>query len=315
MEIKHQYATINGIRYHYAEAGTGPTVVMLHGFPELWYSWRHQLKALAEAGYHAVAPDLRGFGESEVTADTEDYSLLNHAKDVKALIDHLGVKEAVFVGHDWGANLMWALPMVYPDMITALIGLSIPFYPEVRDPDQIKAFGSGKFNKFSEPGATEAEFEADPQRFFRLFFYGLSGDAPKGLVDTLFLSKTIGPKLLDGFPEPPQLPSWLSQEDLDYYVAAYKKTGMTPALGFYRNMKRNYQQLKDIYKNKLSQPALFIGGAVEPAVHFGSLEPMKAAMPNLRKTVLLPECGHWLQQERAEEVNKEIIAFLDKELK
>ncbi len=181
LEIHHRYPTVNGIRYHFAEAGKGPVVLMVHGAFELWYSWRLQLKALAGAGYHAVAPDLRGMGESEVTSDIRDYSLFNHAKDLKALIDELGAKEAIVMGHDWGANLTWLMPLLYPDTVKAVIVLSIPFYPEPRDPEKMKNFFKDKFSfmgYFQKPGAAEAEFEEDPQRFFRLFLYGFSGDAP-----------------------------------------------------------------------------------------------------------------------------------------
>ncbi|HMJ71113.1 MAG TPA: alpha/beta hydrolase [Cyclobacteriaceae bacterium] len=314
--ITHSYPILNGIRYHYAEAGDGPLVVMIHGFPELWYSWRHQLTALAEAGYHAVAPDLRGFGESEVSANVKDYSLLQHASDVKALIDHVGVQEATIIGHDWGANIMWIMPMLYPQTVKAVASLSIPFYPEPRDPSRIKSFGSGKFNQFREPGVTESEFNEDPARFLRLFFYGLSGDAPPGTVDTLFMGKfPDDAKLLDGFPEPESLPGWLSPHDLDYYVNAYKKTGITGALGFYRNMADDYPALKELYREKITQPVLFIGGGVEPAVKYGSLDPMKAALPNMRNALVLPGCGHWLQQERPAAVNAAIIDFLNAEVR
>ena len=312
VEIHHQFAEINGIRYHYAEAGKGPLVVLLHGFPELWYSWRHQIAALAKEGYHAVAPDLRGFGESEVTGKVEDYGLTNHAKDVKALIDHLDAKEAVVIGHDWGANLMWLMPMLYPETVVAVVSLSIPFYPETRDPVEIRKKWSNTFTNFSKPGATEAEFNADPERFFRLFFYGLSGDAPTEAVDNLYMKKPENDQILDDFPNPKGLPSWLSQEDLDYYVAAFKKTGLTPALNFYRNDADYYKQ-KEIYKKGIRQPVLFIGGEKEAAVRFGSQDPMKSALPNLRKSIILPGCGHWLQQERPDEVNSAIIEFLRQE--
>jgi pimeloyl-ACP methyl ester carboxylesterase len=312
--ITQQYATINGIRYHYAEAGTGPLVILLHGFPELWFSWRHQLTALGNAGYHAVAPDLRGFGESAVTPYVKDYSLLNHAKDVKALIDHLGEKEAVIVGHDWGANLMWIMPMLYPETVKAVVGVSIPFYPEPRDPVEIRKKWPNTFTNFSKPGATEAEFEKDPERFFRLFFYGLSGSAPKQAVDSLYMKKPENNNVLDGFPEPAELPAWISQDELDYYVMAYKKTGITSALNFYRN-DSDYFQLKEIYKKGIKQPVLFVGGGEEAAVRFGSVEPMKTALPNLRKIVILPGCGHWVQQERPAELNREIIDFLNREVK
>jgi pimeloyl-ACP methyl ester carboxylesterase len=314
LAITHHYPVLNGIKYHYAEAGSGPLVIMLHGFPELWYSWRHQLEALAKAGYHAVAPDLRGFGESEVTVDVRDYSLLQHARDVKALIDHLGAKEAVIVGHDWGANLMWIMPMLYPETVKAVISLSIPFYPEPRDPAQIRKKWSSVFTNFEKKGVVEAEFNEDPERFFRLFFYGLSGDAPAGTVNKLYVNTSPKDKLLDSFPEPPGLPQWLTQKDLDYYSNAYKKTGITGALNFYRNTDEDYPLLKELYKKGIRQPVLFIGGGEEAALKFGSTDPMKGALPNLRKMIVLPGCGHWLQQERPAEVNAAIIEFLKQEL-
>ena len=315
VEITHHYPLLNGITYHYAEAGKGPLVIMLHGFPELWYSWRHQLAALAKAGYHAVAPDLRGFGESTVTTNVRDYSLLQHAKDVKALIDHIGAKEVVVAGHDWGANLMWTMPMLYPETVKAVISLSIPFYPEPRDPAEIRKKWSSVFTNFEKKGVVEGEFEKDPGRFFKLFFYGLSGDAPAGTINKLFFQTTPDNKLLDSFPEPGRLPAWLTQKDLDYYVNAYKKTGITGALNFYRNTDEDYPKLKELYKKGIKQPVLFMGGGEEAAVRFGSTDPMKGALPNLRKIIILPGCGHWLQQERSKEVNEAFIEFLNKEVK
>ncbi len=318
VEIPHRYATINGIKYHYADAGKGPLVIMLHGAFELWYSWREQLTALAVAGYHAVAPDLRGMGESEVTPNLRDYSLFQHAKDVKALIDYFGAKEVVVVGHDWGANLTCLMPMLYPNVIKAVVVLSIPFYPEPRDPEKMKSFFKDKFSfmgYFQKPGVAEAEFEEDPQRFFRLFLYGFSGDAPAGTIDKLFANKPADAKLLDGFPEPSKLPVWLSKKDIDYYANAYKKTGLAGTLNFYRNVNEDYPLLKEAYKNKITQPVLFIGGSEEAAVKFGDLKSMKNALPNLRKTIVLKGCGHYIQQERTEELNAALIEFLNNEIK
>lgn len=314
-EITHHYATVNGIRYHYAEAGKGPLVLMIHGAFELWYSWRLQFKALADAGYRAVAPDLRGMGESEVTPDVRDYSLFQHTRDLKALIGQLGDKEVILIGHDWGANLTWLMPLLYPDIVKAVIVLSIPFYPEPRDPAGMKNFFKDRFSfmgYFQKPGAAEGEFEEDPQRFFRLFLYGFSGDAPANTVNNLFTNKPASAKLLEGFPEPEKLPSWLSQADIDYYANAYKNTGLTGTLNFYRNVDEDYPLLKKAYQNKINQPVLFIGGGEEAAVKYGDMDAMKNALPKFQKAVVLLDCGHYLQQERTEEVNTEIVGFLDK---
>jgi pimeloyl-ACP methyl ester carboxylesterase len=316
--ITHHEVIVNGIRYHYVRAGEGPLVVLLHGFPELWYSFRHQIPALAEAGYCAVAPDLRGFGQSQVTEPVEDYSLLRHAEDVKALAEALGVDRATFVGHDWGANLTWAMALLYPSLVRAVIALSIPFYPQPRDPAELARFAKGRFNLIDyarRGGEAEAEFQENPRRFFRAFFYGLSGDAPAGTVDKWFLTKPPDAKLLDGLPQPKELPPWLTEADIEYYASSFERTGISGALGFYRNFEHDHRALKQAYENTVKQPTLFIGGADEAAVRFGSLEPMKGALPNLRKVVLLPRCGHWVQQERPQEVNASITSFLDQEIK
>ena len=317
-EIKHKYTIINGIKYHYAEAGEGPLVLMIHGAFELWYSWRLQLTALADAGYHAAAPDLRGHGESEVTPNVREYSLFQHAGDIRSLIDHLGEKEAVIMGHDWGANIAWLMPMIYPEVIKALAALSIPFYPEPRDPEKMKNYFKDKFSfmgYFQKPGAAESEFEEDPQRFYRLFLYVFSGDAPEGTIDSLFANKPADAKLLDGFPDPTELPSWLSQEEINYYADAYKKTGLTGTLNFYRNVYEDYPLLKEAYKNKLTQPVLFIGGGEEAAVKYGDFEAMKNALPGLRDIIIFEGCGHYIQQEKTAEVNKALIKFLDQDVK
>ena len=312
--VRHRHVRVNGIRYHYAEAGEGPLVVMIHGFPELWYSYRHQLAALSSAGYHAVAVDLRGFGESELSPRLEDYSLTSHAADVKALIDSLGAAQATLVGHDWGANLVWAMALRYPELVNGVVALSIPFYPEPRDPKQITQSANDSFNfvaYFQRPGAAELEFAANPRRFFRVFFYGLSGDAPAGTVDHLYRAKPSTALLLDGFPVPEELPAWLTERDLDYYVAAFSKTGLSGALGFYRNLETDFPTLRELYRHTPQMPALFIGGAEDGAVRFGDLDPMRRALPQLKRSLVLPACGHWLQQERAETVNSEIVAFLN----
>ncbi|MEO8179206.1 MAG: alpha/beta hydrolase [Deltaproteobacteria bacterium] len=313
MEIRHSHVQLEGIPYHYAEAGEGPLVLLIHGFPELWYSWRQQLPALASAGYRAVAPDLRGFGQSHVPDGVEAYGLLRHTSDVRALISALGAREAVLVGHDWGANLAWALALQHPDVVRAVVGLSIPFYPEPRDPAEIRRFSPGRFNfleYFQRPGAAEREFAQSPRRFLQAFLFGLSGDAPAGTVDRLYLQKPAEASLLEGFPEPRALPAWLSEGDLDYYVAAFERSGISGALGFYRSMDRDYAELRQIYQRPFAQPAFFIGGGLEASVRFGSLEPMQRAIHKLRGALIVQGCGHWLQQERPELINCALLQFL-----
>jgi pimeloyl-ACP methyl ester carboxylesterase len=314
--VRRRRLSANGIAVHVAEAGTGPLVVLLHGFPELWYSWRHQLPVLAAAGYHAVAPDLRGYGGSDVSAADEGYAPSNLAADVVGLLDALGADKAVLVGHDWGANIAWACAELFPARVAGLVGLSVPYRPRPPVPpsEVLRQFLPCEAIPSPYPlGVTEAELEADPRRSLRLFLYALSGEAPPGLVPRLFQEPAPAGRVLDSMPEPNKLPGWLSDADLDEYARAYARTGFRGPLGVYRNQDRDWQEHPEIGSAGVQQPALFIGGRRDPAVLFGQLEPMEAAVPNLRRIVLLPDCGHWTQQERPGDVNDELLAFLQRE--
>lgn len=313
-EITHRSIRTNGISMHIAEAGRGFPVVMLHGFPELWYSWRHQLPALAAAGFHAVAPDLRGYGDTDVPADVARYSMKELTADVAGLLDALGAERCVLVGHDWGANVAWAFAELYPSRVAALVALSVPYHRRSAEPPTvgIAKFSGEHFNFFSyfqAPGVAERELERDVRDSLRRFFHALSGEAPSGLVRYLFTQKPGGAGALDGMPEPPRLPPWLSEHDLDVYAAAFRRTGFGGALAWYRNADRNWRELPRLGASTLPQPTLFMGGRKDPAVVFGQFDPMIAAVPELRRIVFLPGCGHWVQQERADEVNAELIAF------
>ena len=316
--ITHRRVQTNGIGMHIAEAGTGPLVLLLHGFPELWYSWRHQLPVLAKAGYHAVAPDLRGYGDSDAPEAIEAYSMRNLTADVIGLLDVLGADKAVLVGHDWGAGIMWACAELFPERTRAVVALSVPYHPRPPVPttQMLRQFSPDTFNfglYFQQPGVAEAELEADVRRSLRLFLYALAGDAPPDLVPYLFTRKPASAGVLEGMPEPGHLPAWLTEADLDYYTQAFAKTGFHGALGPYRNMDRDWVELPEVGATGVSQPARFIGGRRDSAVIYGSFQPMESAVPNLRKEVLLPGCGHWTQQERPDDVNTELLDFLQRE--
>ncbi len=309
----------NGIGMHVAEAGTGPLVVLVHGLPELWYSWRHQLPILAAAGYHVVAPDLRGYGGSDVPEADEGYAMSNMAADLVGLLDALGAGQAVLVGHDWGANIAWACAELYPERVAAIAALSVPYRPRPPVPptEALRQFApdkakEGKVSPYPF-GVTEAELEADVRRTLRRFMYALSGDAPPDLVPRLFKERPSSGGVVDSMPEPDALPDWLSDADLDQYAQAYARTGFWGALGIYRNQDRDWEQHPEIGSAGVKQPAVFIGGRRDPAVLFGKFEPMEAAVPNLRRIVLLPNCGHWTQQERPVDVNDESVDFLHRE--
>lgn len=299
---------------HYVEAGQGPLVILIHGFPELWYSWRSQIPAIAKEGFHVVAVDLRGYGQSTVVADVAGYSVVNQVKDISDLIDELHQQQAILIGHDWGANIAYALTMLHPEKVKALVTLSVPFYPQPIGPvAKIKGFSRDKFNfvvYFQQPGLAEKEIGADVSHFFKLFFYALSGAAPDILVNTLFTKKTAAARLLDEMPEPKVLPAWLTEKDLAYYTNSFKKTGFTGALSIYRNIDRDFAALQGRYKPGISQPSLFIAGQNDAAIKFGSLEATKKGLSNLKGLVILPNTGHWIQQEKSREVNDAILGFL-----
>jgi len=316
--ITHQQLHTNGIKMHIAEAGNGHVVVLLHGFPELWYTWRHQLPALAKAGYHAVAPDLRGYGETDRPDAIDSYSTITMAEDIRGLLDALNAEKAVIVGHDIGAHVAWLFAELYPQRVSAVVGLSVAWHPRGSEPPSqvVKRAARGQFSMFQyflEPGVAEAELETDIRASLRRFLYSLSGEAPADLVSYLFTGKPADLKLLDGMLDFTTLPAWLTETDLNYSVRAYQRTGFGGALNFYRNKDRDWQELGRKQIANVSQPTLFIGGERDCSVIFGNVLPMKTALPHLRKVVILPGCGHWVQEEQPKEVNTAILDFLQQE--
>jgi pimeloyl-ACP methyl ester carboxylesterase len=313
--IGHRQIEANGISIHFAEAGDGPLVLLIHGIPELWYSWRFQLGGLADAGYHVVAADLRGCGRTAAPAGVESYSMLNLVSDVIGLLDALGEETAVLVGHDWGAHVAYHCAELYPSRVSALVALSVPYASRGPEPPSvlIERFSRGAFSMvryFQEPGRAEAEMEADPHRTLRLLLYGLSGDAPAGLVEHLYVGKAPGARLLDDIPEPTLPLSWLNDADVDYYATEFGRTGLIGALNRYRNLDRDWEELAVSDGAIIEQPTLFVGGSRDGAVLFGALEQMRTGLPNLRHVEILPGCGHWVQQEKPGEVNEMIIQLI-----
>jgi pimeloyl-ACP methyl ester carboxylesterase len=310
-EVTHRQIKTNGINMHIAEAGEGPLVLMLHGFPELWYSWRHQLPALAEAGYHAVAPDVRGYGQSDAPREIEAYSMKEHVADAIGVLDALGADTAVVIGHDWGAPMAWNSAVLHPERYRAVVGLSVPFLQRSpAPPTQLfkQAFQDNFFYMlyFQEPGVAEKELEADPRTSLRTFLCAASGDA----VPAGFLGKKKGDLFLTGMPNPETLPGWLTEADVDYYADEFRRTGFRGGLNRYRNMDRDWQELPQLDGAKVTQPALFIGGTKDGVLAFTSQEAMKANCSDLRGLVMIEGAGHWTQQERPAEVNVALIEFL-----
>ncbi len=322
--ISHRLIDTNGIRLHIAEAGPsdGPCVIMCHGFPESWYSWRHQLTALADAGYHAVAPDMRGFGRSSRPLDRNEYTQPKLVGDMVGLLDALPHDTAVIAGHDWGAPVAWNAALMRPDLFPAVIGLSVPYYGArttfVQDhtilPSQAmeNETGAGFHYQlyFNEVGRAEADLERDVRAWLGGFFFTASGDAPPDEV-TLHLLKR-GDRLEDAFAWPKQLPAWLTEEDLDFYAGEFERTGFASALNYYRAADPTWEQMAPYRGAKITVPACFIAGDADlvilanPEIYAG----MPSEVPDLRTNLLLPGCGHWTQQERPSETNEAMLAFL-----
>ena len=314
-EISHRTLKTNGINMHIAEAGEGPLVLLLHGFPELWYSWRHQLPALAATGYHAVAPDIRGYGESDRPYEIEAYSMKNHVADALGILDALGEETAVIVGHDWGAPMAWNSAVLHPDRYRGVAALSVPFLPRSPMPptQMFKAIFQDNFFYmlyFQEPGVAEEEFEADVRRSILMFMYGASAEGRSDpSVSGAFMNKPKDAKLFDGLAAPEKLPDWLTQQDLDTYTRAFEQTGFRGPLNRYRNLDHDWEDLPQLAGSTVQQPALYISGDKDPVGTFAPMDPMKASVPNV-KIVSIPDCGHWTQQEEPERVNVELIEFL-----
>ncbi|TMJ60991.1 MAG: alpha/beta hydrolase [Alphaproteobacteria bacterium] len=314
-EIKHRTIETNGIRMHLAEQGEGPLVVLCHGFPESWYSWRHQLPALAEAGFHAVAPDMRGYGQTDRPEAIDQYTLFHIVGDIVGLIDAIGERQAVVVGHDWGAPVAWHAALWRPDRFRGVIGLSVPFRPRgpARPTTVMPQNDHAIFYQlyFQQPGVAETEFERDPRLTLHSLLYWGSGDAPRGERRLGMVPK--GGDFLGGR-SVPSLPAWLTEADLDFYVAEFTRTGFRSGLNWYRNIDRNWELTAPFAGKTVDVPALYVAGDRDLVVSFPGMDQLipnlTRFVPKLRQTIMLPGCGHWTQQERPTEVNTAIIDFL-----
>lgn len=314
-DLTHRVVETNGIRMHIAEQGTGPLVVLCHGFPESWYSWRHQLPALAAAGYHAVAPDMRGYGGTDRPDEVERYTQLHHVGDLVGLLDALGEERAVVVGHDWGAPVAWNATLLRPDRFSAVAALSVPYAPRgsTRPTEALRAAAGDRFMYmlyFQPPGVAEAELEADVRATLRRFLYTASGSPPRGQGWRPTLPATA--RFLDATVDPPVLPAWLAEADLDVYTAEFERTGFRGGLNWYRNLDRTWELMAPWQHAPITRPALFVAGTRDGVIVMmkSALERLVQTVPGLRRQVLLPDCGHWTQQERPAEVNAELLAFL-----
>ncbi len=307
---------VGGLRMRVATLGQGPLVILCHGFPESWHSWRHQIRALAAAGYRVAAPDMRGYGGTDAPAEIEAYTLLNLVGDIAQLVGALGEKQAVVVGHDWGAPVAWNAALLRPDLFRAVVGMSVEYTPPSRGNilASLAQQGISTFymQYFQTPGIAEAELEADPVATIRRVSYSLSGDTPAGpsVCGVLgegngFLTSTIDPDIL---------PSWLSTEEIAYVAEEFRRTGFRGALNWYRNFARNADLMAAWRGCTLRQPAMFIAGARDAVLEFpgakARIDGLSRVLPGLRGTHILEGAGHWIQRERADAVNALLIEFL-----
>ena len=319
-DITHRRVATNGIELHVAEAGPrdGRPVVLLHGFPELWYSWRHQLPALADAGYRVICPTLRGYGDSDRPDRVEDYGIRQLTGDVLGLLDEAGHERAVIVGHDWGALITWDMARLHPDRVAAACAMSVPFFnPPVPPTQMFEAISGGGFFYilyFQEVGPAEKELEADPRDTMAKILYAASGDGmgdvptppePRPREGTGFLTGMSGP--------PSPLPSWLTDEDIDTYAAAYAKSGFFGPVSYYRNLDANWELTHPIPVDTMAMPTGFIAGKKDPVIAITSeaaIGMMQDTLPDFRGATLVDGAGHWNQQEKPAETNAALLDFL-----
>jgi pimeloyl-ACP methyl ester carboxylesterase len=312
--VTHRFVDVGGLTMHVAEAGSGPLVVLLHGFPECWYSWRHQLAALAGAGYHVVAPDQRGYGRTGGPEAADQYTMLHLVGDVIGLLDAMGAEQAVIAGHDWGAPVAWNTALLRPDRVSAVIGLSVPHMPRGSTPplELLRAVYTDGFYicYFQQPGVADAELSRDPRATLTRLLYAASGDGPMGGIPVV----PPGGGLLDLCPEPPGPSSWLTEHDIDVFVEEFASTGFTGGLNWYRNMDLTWELTAPWKHALVTVPALYLAGDRDLVVSFtgGSamLSGLKDVVPGLREARLLEGCGHWTQQERPDEVSAAMISFI-----
>jgi pimeloyl-ACP methyl ester carboxylesterase len=319
-EITHEQVKLGDVELHVASCGPadGQPVLLCHGFPELWYSWRHQLSALGAAGFRARAPDLRGYGQSSAPkGDIAEYGSDRITGDLCGLLDHYGVDTCAFVGHDWGALAVWEMGKLHPSRVAAIYNMSVPYSPPPSSPpiERLDAIFAGKFFYilyFQPVGPAEAELESDPASFLRRFFYSAAGEGRRGgpgpgpapregtrLQDTLVAA-------------PAQLPEWLTEHDLEVYANAFATSGFFGPLSYYRNLDANWRRSKAIPPSVLSMPVGFLTGSLDPvkAMFRNAEAAMASDLADFRGTTEVQGAGHWVQQERPVEVNAALLEFL-----
>lgn len=312
-EVNHQSIKTNGINIHVAEQGTGPLVLLLHGFPEIWYSWRHQLNYLAQNGYHAVAPDLRGYGDSDSPINSDSYTLHHIVGDLIGLLDHFGEHKAYVVGSDLGANIGWHLSLFRPDRVKGFVALGVPYFPRSSTDKTVetirKVYGDGAHVcQFQEPGRAERAFARyDCLTVMKKFLL---------ITWTHFITAPPGMEIVDFLPTPSVLPSWITEEELMVFADKFQESGFTGAFNYYRAMDLSWELLAPWQGSKITVPTKFIAGDKDVGFQNGGTKDFvegdifKSLVPNLEVVIL--DGHHYIHQEKAQIVSEEILSFIRK---
>jgi pimeloyl-ACP methyl ester carboxylesterase len=309
-------AAVNGVELELIESGdpSAPPVILSHGFPESAYSWRHQMAPLAEAGYHALAPNQRGYGRSSRPERVEDYGILALTGDLLGLLDETGYEQGVFVGHDWGALIVWELARLFPERVRALYVASVPLprWPARPTEAMRAAFGDRFFYMlyFQPVGPADDELGRDPRLTLAKTLYWASGD---GFHVPSSLPPAEGTGFLDQMGDvPDDLPSWLSWDDVEHYAEQFRHSGFFGPLSYYRNLDANYDVVRAVPFERIAMPVGFVAGDRDVVIarNPGHVEAMQKALPDVRSVVLLPGIGHWTQQEAPEAFNAALLDFL-----
>ncbi|MFD3873191.1 alpha/beta fold hydrolase [Streptomyces sp. NPDC058623] len=316
LDVTHRLVPSPAGRIHLVEQGEGPLVLLVHGFPESWYSWRHQLPVLAAAGYRVAAIDVRGYGRSSKPDDVAAYRVLDLIEDNVAVVEALGEQSAVIIGHDWGSTIAANSALVRPDVFSAVGMLSVPYAPRggPRPSEAFAAFGGDEefyISYFQEPGRAEAEIEPDVRGWLAGFYAALSADTMPGPDAPVPHFVSPGGKLRDRFPAG-RLPGWLDEDDLDAYSAEFERSGLTGGLNRYRNVDRDWEDLAEYDGAPITQPSLFIGGGLDaPTIWLAdAIKAFPFTLPGLVTSRILDGCGHWIQQERPAETNQLLTDWL-----
>jgi pimeloyl-ACP methyl ester carboxylesterase len=316
VEPQFQRIATNGVHLRCVVEGEGPLAILVHGWPESWYSWRHQIGPLRDAGYRVVVPDVRGYGGSDKPQPVEAYDMASLIGDVLGLIDHFGEKQAVLVGHDWGAPIVWNTTALHPDRVRAVAALSVPYSPrgKISSIELWRKIYAGRFFYqlyFQEPGVAEAEFEADVRTALRKLYFAGSGNYERGMFRA---DKASQARMLDALPDPEVFPAWLGAADLDYFVGEFERSGFRGPLNRYRNQQRDWEQLTALTGARITRPTCFIAGSRDGVLRFvpdvDLVENMKRWVDDLRICELIEGAGHWIQQERPQRVNELLLEFL-----